>query len=229
MATNNSINNTLPSPFSIDATSVTATGTELNLVNGLTIGASGNIMTSNGTGIVSSAPNAVGTLQLISTQIASSSASISFTGLSSTYSYYYVVISNLLPATNAVVLTMQVSTNNGSSYSAAGYYYAQTAQNSGAGTGTVSAANAASFQITGSQTNAANNTGSLVVEIINPSQSTESHHFLNNCIYVNSAGGIDGVEGGCTWVTTTAINAVQFAYSSGNISTGTFKLYGVLA
>lgn len=37
MATNNSVNNTLASPFTIGATSVTSTGTQLNLLNGLTV------------------------------------------------------------------------------------------------------------------------------------------------------------------------------------------------
>jgi len=33
---------------------------------------------------------------------------------------------------------------------------------------------------------------------------------------------------GCTqWSTTTVVNAFQFIMSSGNIVTGTFKLYGV--
>jgi len=36
MTTNNSIDNTLPSPFTVGATSVTSTGTQLNYLNGLT-------------------------------------------------------------------------------------------------------------------------------------------------------------------------------------------------
>jgi hypothetical protein len=36
MATNNAINNTLPSPFTLGATSVTSTGTQLNYLSGLT-------------------------------------------------------------------------------------------------------------------------------------------------------------------------------------------------
>lgn len=228
MTTNNAINNILPSPFNIDGTSVTATGTELNLINGLTIGASGNIMTSNGTGIISSSPSSVGTLQLISTQTASNVANIAFTNLSSTYSEYYVIISNLLPITNNASFFMQVSTNNGSSYSATGYYYGQTDQNSSVQTGTFSASNSSSFGLMLNQSNAASNTGACEVTIINPGQSSKYHHFLNNSIYVDSAGKVDSIVGGCTWTTVTAINAVQFGYSSGNISTGTFKLYGLL-
>src|SRR5574338_310828 len=37
MSTNNAINNTLPSPFNVGATWVTSTGTQLNLLNGLTV------------------------------------------------------------------------------------------------------------------------------------------------------------------------------------------------
>ena len=37
MATNNSINSTLATPFTVGATSVTSTGTQLNLLNAMTV------------------------------------------------------------------------------------------------------------------------------------------------------------------------------------------------
>ena len=58
-----------------------------------------------------------GALNLLSTQTASSSATISFTsGLDSTYKEYIFKFYNIHPATDSTHFTFQGSTNGGSSY-----------------------------------------------------------------------------------------------------------------
>jgi len=57
-----------------------------------------------------------GTPTLISTQTASGSASISFTGIDSTYDVYQFEFINIHPATDSVNLQFQCSTDGGSSY-----------------------------------------------------------------------------------------------------------------
>jgi hypothetical protein len=54
--------------------------------------------------------------ELIDTQTASSSASIEFTDLSSTYSMYKVIIYNFVPVTDEANFYMRTSTNNGTSF-----------------------------------------------------------------------------------------------------------------
>lgn len=228
MATNNAINNTLASPFVVGGTSVATSGTQFNYLHGLVAGSNGNIITSNGSAMTTSSPNSVGCVQLIATGTASNSATIDFTGLTSSYSYYYVVISNAQPVNNTDNLLFRVSTDNGSTYSATGYYYAATTQNSASGTGTNTAANSTNFRISFSQSNGGNDNGGGILEIINPSQTATYHQFLGNMTYVDSTGAIVTSVGGCLWVSTSAINAIRFLYNTGNINTGTFKLYGVL-
>lgn len=229
MTTNNAINNTLTSPFTVGGTSVSTSGTQLNYLHGLVAGSSGNIITSNGSAMTTSSPNSVGCVQLIATGTASNSATINFTGLTSSYSYYYVVYSNIQPVANTGNLYLRVSTDNGSTFSATGYYYAGTQQTSASAAGVIAAANDTAFLLTLSQFNAGNDNGGGIIEIINPSQSTTYHQFFNNCIYVDSNGLVDSIVNSCLWTSTTAINAFQFFCSGGNINTGTFKLYGVLA
>ena len=89
----------------------------------------GNNITTGGVilpaGITNSSVSAVtsfanasgGTLVLLSTQTASSSATISFTtGLDSTYDSYEFHFINVRPATDSVGFEFQGSTNSGSSY-----------------------------------------------------------------------------------------------------------------
>lgn len=231
MTKNNAINDAMPTPFTIGATSVTSTGTQLNYLSGVTIGASGNIMTSNSSVMISSAPNSVGTTQVISTQSASNSATINFTGLTSAYAYYYVVYWGVVPGTSSAQLGVRVSTDNGSTYSTTGYYYAATQQNTTPGTTTQSAAAATIYSIAGAAANNSPNTGAGILKIINPSQSTSYHEMNNKIVYVDPNGFVQSVVGACVWTSATAINAFQFIYGvgGGNIASGTFKLYGVLA
>jgi hypothetical protein len=63
-----------------------------------------------------------GALVFISSATASSSATIDFTGLSSTYDVYVVEIVSAVPATGSY-LYMRSSSNNGSSYDTSGYEY----------------------------------------------------------------------------------------------------------
>lgn len=78
-------------------------------VNGATLSA--GALTITGSGLV-----------FISTGTAAASASLAFTGLSSTYKAYMVVFENVTPTTPNPVLVMRVSTNNGSSYLSTGIY-----------------------------------------------------------------------------------------------------------
>jgi hypothetical protein len=58
----------------------------------------------------------LGSLTFISKQTASSSASISFTGIDSTYKEYMFVFNNIRPATGAPAFQFNLSTDGGSSY-----------------------------------------------------------------------------------------------------------------
>lgn len=206
----------------------TATGAIQNAATG----SSGQVYLSGGNAAVGTwtNQNTLGGWVLISTATASSSASIAFTGLSTSYVAYMVSLSAVIPATNATNLQFRVSSNNGSSYdSAAGNYgYANTYIND---TGVAAANSFASSSATAilignvwSNTSFANN---FEIIFIDPDTS-----YVNNGIFWKGKYD-DSTSTGCfcigegTRIATQINNAIQFSFSSGNIASGVFKLYGL--
>jgi len=177
-----------------------------------------------------------GTLTLLSTQTASASATISFTtGLDSTYDEYIFKFINIHPATDQAELTFQGSTNGGSTYATtitSAYFRAfNNEANTSYGLGYQTAkdlAQSTDFQsLTNGIGNDADQTTVGTLQLFNPSSTTYVKHFISRC---NGYQGDDGsIEVNATgyFNTTSAINAIQFKFTSGNIDDGIFKLYGV--
>ena len=198
-------------------------------------GTSGQVLTSNGASALPTfqAAGGGGAWTLISTSTASTSATIDFTGLSSTYFQYMVVASNIQPVTDGVELFFRTSTDNGSSYDSGAsdykwvfnsYRLNNTPSNSNVGD---TADSQIRINVTGLG-NAANEQNNLVLYISNPSDTnyTNIHGTAmitqnDGDVYMNHFAGqrISGAD----------VDAIRFLMSSGNISTGTFKLYGLTA
>ena len=195
-------------------------------------------ITNSSVSAVTSFANASGgTLILLSTQTASASATISFTtGLNSTYDEYIFKYINCNPSVeNPNYFSFQASTNGGSTYATtitSSYFYA--AHNE-ADTQTLleystadDLAQSTSFQRIGA--NAGNDNDQSVsgtLTLFNPSSTTYVKHFIaNHSTDSISEYAVNGFIAGY-FNTTSAINAVQFKFESGNIDDGIIKLYGV--
>jgi hypothetical protein len=188
------------------------------------------VLTSAGSG---NAPTWVtpssGAMTLITTTTASSSATVDFTGLTSTYKNYVVIVTNAVPATLNAALVFRTSTNNGSSYNsgASDYYsthtnFGDTAWNYGQ---TVDDRFYINFY---GQENTANLGGtSFNMTIVNPSASNRIHWYITGFENGYSASLGAFVGGGYRLATSGAVNAIRFFFGSGNIASGTFKLYGI--
>lgn len=162
----------------------------------------------------------------LSTQTASSSSSLAFTSLiSSTYSTYYIAIRNLLPATDATSLYITFSTDNGSSYLSTNYryMYENITSNANAISGSGSAAQGI---ITGtiSSTSSRSLSGDFYFLNANVAKCPD---FRGICCHYDSAGFFNLVQCETSNSGTTAVNAIKFAMSSGNIASGTITLYAV--
>ncbi len=182
------------------------------------------------------------TLVLLSTQTASSSANISFTtGLDSTYDEYIFSFINIHPATDQVAFQFNLSTDGGSNYNVTktttffmGYHDEADTEAGVAYFTAYDLAQSTSFQNlifpTLSNDNDSNTSGSLT--LFNPSSTTYVKHFISrlNCTVEASGGSSPYSED--VYVagygnTTSAVNAIQFKMSSGNIDDGIIKMYGV--
>ena len=176
-----------------------------------------------------------GDLVFISKQTASSSASISFTsGIDSTYKEYIFFFNNIHPATSNV--QFQVGFRDG----ATDYDAVKTTtifrafHNESGSTTSLEYATASDLaQSTDFQTlgNAIGNENdeccSGYLHLFNPSSTTFVKHFTARAnLYHPSNFTVDEfIAGYCN--TTTAIDALQFKFSSGNIDSGDILLYGV--
>jgi hypothetical protein len=175
-----------------------------------------------------------GTLILLSTQTASASASISFTsGIDSTYDEYVFKFINCHPASNNVYLDFQGSTDSGSSYNTtitASFFRAyQSEDNSGATLVYVDAGQAQGTSYQNLSRGIGNGNDECVngyLHLFNPSDTTFVKHFLSVTQINDSANSQNTYVGGY-FNTTSAIDAVSFKMSSGNIDDGIIKMYGV--
>ena len=229
MPTNNATNTSDPVAISqggTNASSLATTdgviyydGTRLNTTG---VGTSGQVLTSNGIGTPPSFQSAgpgQGGLVLLSTMTASNSTTIDFVGImTSAYKNYQLFFNNVVPVTNNTVLRMLYG--SGSSFSSSGY---------NAGCRYV-ASNSSSFAVI-------SDPSQTYIPLTNTVSSTAGQGasgFIN--IYNIGSGLNPSINGLSTWSGFTGwfadeshsnINSIRFLMSSGNISSGTFSLYGV--
>jgi hypothetical protein len=194
---------------------------------------------SNGTTILDNGAFSVslGSKVLLSTATASASASLSFnsTYITSTYPIYQFEFINCHPATDTVDFQFNLSTDNGSNYNVtktstyfSTYHYEdgtisnllyQSDKDLAQGTG--------EQQITDNSGNGNDECWSGSLTLFNPSSTTYVKHFISR---INSYSHDDASESGFVGGyanTTSAVNAIRFKMSSGNIDAGTIKLYGI--
>jgi len=177
-----------------------------------------------------------GTLVLISTQTASSSATISFTtGLDSTYDEYIFKFINCHPSVDGAFFEFNMSTDSGSNYNVTktttafeAYHLEDDTQAGVAYATNLDLAQSTVFQVFGNHTGNDNDQNiSGTITLFNPSSTTYVKHFIStiNSTMSNDYMVNDFVAGYGN--TTSAINAIRFRFSSGNIDDGIIKMYGV--
>jgi hypothetical protein len=214
-----------------DDTNVTLTlggtpSTALLQAASLTLGWSGQLAISRG----GTGGSLYAGWDLISTAIASSSATIDFTGLSSTYSKYVLVISNAVVATNNTAFWLRVGTGGTPTYQsgASDYGWSRVFGAAGiAGNTNTTADTKILIGSNGNQSNLATRSFNCDISIFNPSQTTDNHPISYAGGYIDSAGSYVYQAGYGTYQSTTAVTAIRILSSSGNIASGTFKLYGI--
>ena len=183
-----------------------------------------------------------GSLILIKTLTASSSATLSFVNgasdvvLDSTYKEYMFIFNNMHPATNQAYFQFNLSADTGSNYNVTKTTTFFQAYNTEDGTDQGLSYQTARdlAQATGAQYltrqigNGNDDVGTGYLHLFNPSSTTFVKHFI--AVSSNNYGGdtyymnnfIAGYGN-----TTSAVDAVQFSMSSGNIDAGTVQLFGV--
>jgi len=231
--------------LSLNGTAVTTTAAEINLIDGGT--ARGTTAIADGDGLL---VNDAGTMRMTTVQtvktymtagvggggmefIASSgaisnAANVSFTQFdASKYDAYRFMYYYVKPVTDNVYLTWQSSTNGGSSYDTSNgdYKYGDSGNGGNVGFGYVSAGYqignaAAEYGMTGWST------------LIGPNNTTTpkmmtswTQHWYTDGNFRAMAENYYGVA---IRVATTDIDAIRFAFSSGNITSGEITMFGIV-
>ena len=196
-----------------------------------------NFANNNSLSAITALPASIsgGSLNLISTQTASSSSAVSFTsGIDSTYKEYIFQIINCHPSANSY-FAFNMSADGGSNYNvtkSSNFFYAIHYENDATiqvdydenqdihqGTGI---AHLSAYCGTGNDESVS---GSL--HLFDPSSTTFVKHFIARTSGVTSnPAAMDNYIAGYG-NTTSAIDAIQFSFSSGNIDSGVIKMYGV--
>jgi hypothetical protein len=172
----------------------------------------------------------------LATVTASSSATLQFTSsIDSTYNIYKFRFVNIHPGTDNPTFKFQCSTDGGSNYNTSLTSTVFIAKHNEDDSNTQlvyrsgqDQANGTSFQ-TISEEDGADNDQNLGGELFlfDPSDTTFVKHFTSRVSTTHSGDRATDIFAAGYFNTTSAINAIQFKFSSGNIDSGTIEMYGI--
>ncbi len=165
----------------------------------------------------------------ILTQVASSSANISFTAnIDSNFKIHEFHLINVIPAADAT-LHMLLSTDGGSTYLTTAYRYHTDVSSSSSGTYSSLTSTSASQMVLSSAVEATSSEGySAVIRLYDPGQASVDKIITSIGGNLRSSADLDKADMvGQRDGTTAAINAVRFIFSTGNVASGTFIHKGI--
>jgi len=227
-------------PIANGGTNGTATPTANGVVygTGSTIaytaaGTTGQVLTATTSSAPTWATPSSSALVYISQVVASNSATVSFTGLT-VYDNYMIIWSKAFPtAASTILFTMLTSIDNGSSYATTSYTYGMPiiGSNSTGLSGVAAVTNSTYINLSPDNMNATAADCSISGQVtLNLKDSTKFNFQSWGQVAMYNDGGNTHFSGAFSAARkeTSATNAIRFKFTSGNISTGTFRLYGIV-
>lgn len=173
-----------------------------------------------------------GALVFLDEQVASSSAQLDFTGfITADYDEYLFEFVNLIPATDGVALYVRCSTNGGSSYDTSSVYTSiiSYAYVTAAGASGNSVDSGSAFVPEDLVSNSISGGGvRMSMRLYDPASTTAYKAFTSHSVgWHQSLGKFVHYSSDGGYKSTTAVNAIRFLFSSGNIASGTIRVYGI--
>lgn len=179
-----------------------------------------------------------GGLVLLGSATASNSTSIDIgsgldldAAIDGTYDEHLLIISNYVPATDNVNLHLRTSTDGGSTFDsgASDYTYFAMAGNAASATAATSNSAGAAQILLNSASGIGGNTGeaSMFEVRISGAATTNDTIFRISSTYVNGAGQAGYYHGTAQRNSAADVDAIRILASTGNITSGTFYLYGI--
>jgi hypothetical protein len=177
-------------------------------------------------------------LVLLESRTASASASLDFTSrnaagqsgatFQSDFDEYLIEIVNLTPATDNVNFSGRVSTDGGSTWiSSSSYAHAAQGFNRFGAASSGSDADSKFEFIYSNSDNSGSNGICGSIRLYDPLSTTKYKRYVGQMTYLEGTGVFQGANVHGAYLSTGDVDAIQFFFSSGNIATGTIRVYGV--
>ena len=168
-----------------------------------------------------------GAWNLIGTSVASDSASLTVTGMSSTYDTYVVVLSDIIPATDGSEAQLQLGDSSGidsgTDYAFHTSYLIETSASYAAQV----SAGAAYIKLNPNVGNAPGEGMSATVFLGTPTDTSLMNLVYGSCISSRSAGQLQGSNIWARRLTSIALTQALFKFNSGNVTSGRMSIYGI--
>ena len=159
--------------------------------------------------------------------VTSAVASVTLTGIDSTYDVYMVRYNNVQPETDAVNLNVRF-TVSGTADSSSNYDRAFLKLDASSSFSDVSSTNQDKLRISGQNTGTGTSeTSNGILYLFNFNNASEYSFITGEETSIGAYTNTRGNQGGGVLTVTQACDGVQFLFSSGNIDSGTFTLYGL--
>lgn len=149
--------------------------------------------------------------------------------ISSTYDTYDIEITHIIPVMDGAAFQILTSSNNGSTWDASSgdYIYATgNAPSSGSGMNNDGSSSAAFMQPINNTGNATGEFISGNLQLLGANSTTKYKTISWDLLFCTSSGVFYRGVGGGMRKSNSAVNAIQLKFGSGNISSGTVRVYG---
>jgi hypothetical protein len=178
-------------------------------------GTNGQFLKTNGAGADPSWATITQSYVFLSERLASGSTQLAFTsGITSTYSDYEFIFENIVPATDNTELSCQFSVDGGSNWINANYLGQGVTDRIPISSTASGISNSAGIGLFGRTL------------LYNPSGGNQKA-LAGPVSYFTAASAFGSLTAAGKNTTTSAVNAVRFFMQSGNIATGTIRMYGI--
>ena len=164
-------------------------------------------------------------IKIAETTVSSATASVTLTGIDSTYDVYMLKMNNVLPDTDTVNFRLRF-TVSGSADTSSNYDRAFKNLRADTTFGNTSSTNADHINIGGLGTTG-NEMSNAILYLFNFNNASEYSFCTLEATTRNDQSHLRGFQGGAVLTVAQATDGVNFSMDSGNIDSGTFVLYGL--
>ena len=181
----------------------------------------------DGTGAYTVPAGSGGGLVLLEQHTASSSATLDFTSISGTYDEYEIHFVNIVPATNNVSFQMRMGTGAGPTYdSGNNYNYGMLYSGIGDVPTQSTGSSVSAIDLAHSVSTTASYSINGMIRLFNPGGGA-AFTFIDGKTQAMAVGNLYQWGDSGVYKSTTAVTAVRFLMSSGNIASGIIRMYGL--